>query len=562
MINSLSVKFRLIAFISLLLVLLTFTGLFGLHTMKNSYNALSSIYNHQVLPLDQLRRLDNLLHINLVSPVDKLLFEQITWEECLTRVTKAQTAINTGWLKLKTLKASSQTDTQKDWLEPAEKLISSTEEVLNSLIILLQTKDQERLDTFSDNKLYPLASQYSEIIDLLSHDRLKAVQDEYKHSQHLFFSAKMSFIILIVSGIVISGILSLLLIRSINTPLQQINEAMSHLMRGDLSKKISHRQNDEFAILFNGFNQMTDFLSDLITDIERSGIQVTSSITEIAATIKQQETTVNEQAATSNEIAASTTEIAATAENLMATMGKVTDMAQNTAMAASQGHNRLTNINSIMKKMEDSSVSILAKLSILNEKANNIAGVTKTINKIADQTNLLSLNAAIEAEKAGEYGTGFSVVSSEIRRLADQTAVATFDIEQMVNEVQSAVASGVMNIEKFTDDVRRSFKEVQISSNQISEVIDQVQALRPPIETVNEGIAAQSLGAKQISESVDQLNEAAQQTAESVGQTSSTIFQLNKAALILRDSVARFKLHEKQAATDQQPKKTEYPPIF
>jgi methyl-accepting chemotaxis protein WspA len=192
--------------------------------------------------------------------------------------------------------------------------------------------------------------------------------------------------------------------------------------------------------------------------------------------------------------------------------------------------------------MEASSQTIVAKPSILSAKASTIAGVTKTINKIADQTNLLSLNAAIEAEKAGEYGAGFSVVASEIRRLADQTAVATFDIEQMVNEVQSSVASGVMNIEKFADDVRRGFQEVQISSNQISQVIDQVQALRPPIETVNEGIAAQSLGAKQISESVDQLNEAAQQTAESVTQTSQTIFQLNKAALILRDSVAKFKI--------------------
>jgi len=152
------------------------------------------------------------------------------------------------------------------------------------------------------------------------------------------------------------------------------------------------------------------------------------------------------------------------------------------------------------------------------------------------------LNAAIEAEKAGEFGTGFSVVSSEIRRLADQTAVATFDIEQMVNEVQSAIAGGVMSIEKFADDVRKSFSEIQISSNQISEVIAQVQALRPPIETVNEGIAAQSQGAKQISEAVDQLNEAAQQTAEAVGQTSTTIFQLNKAAHILQDSVARFHL--------------------
>jgi|GEM_PF-1094107 len=542
MFNSLTVKFRLVVFIAILLLLLIITGLFGLKTMRNSDDSLSSIYNYQVVPLNKLRILDNLMHINIVGQVDKLLFEQISWEECLVKVDKAKASINNGWSELQELQEGSGNYDTDSWLEPANNLISTSEDVLNSLSIILKARDTKRLDAFSDNKLYPLAEQYTEKIDTLIHNRLNAVQDQYHASQQRYSAAKKSFIVLIIAGVAISAILSLLLIQSITTPLEQFNEAMGHLMRGDLSKKLTHSHNDEFAALSKGFNQMTDYLAELIADIERSGIQVTSSITEIAATIRQQETTVNEQAATSNEIAASTTEIAATAETLTATMNKVTDMAHNTSMAASQGHNRLRNINAIMKKMEDSSVSILSKLSILNEKANNIAVVTKTINKIADQTNLLSLNAAIEAEKAGEYGTGFSVVSTEIRRLADQTAVATFDIEQIVNEVQSAVGSGVMNIEKFTDDVRRSFKEVQISSNQISEIIEQVQALQAPIETVNEGIAAQSMGAKQISEAVDQLNEAAQQTAESVGQTSSTIFLLNKTSQILRDSVARFNL--------------------
>src|SRR6202007_2042888 len=95
-----------------------------------------------------------------------------------------------------------------------------------------------------------------------------------------------------------------------------------------------------------------------------------------------------------------------------------------------------------MRHVMEAATSINAKLSVLNEKAGNINQVVITITKVADQTNLLSLNAAIEAEKAGEYGRGFAVVATEIRRLADQTAVATYDIEQMVKEIQSAVAAG------------------------------------------------------------------------------------------------------------------------
>src|SRR4030065_492004 len=99
-----------------------------------------------------------------------------------------------------------------------------------------------------------------------------------------------------------------------------------------------------------------------------------------------------------------------------------------------------------MKHIVEAAGSISSKFEVLNEKANNINTVVTTITKVADQTNLLSLNAAIEAEKAGEYGFGFSVVAKEIRRLADQTAVATLDIEQMVKEMRSAVSAGGMSV--------------------------------------------------------------------------------------------------------------------
>ena len=130
-----------------------------------------------------------------------------------------------------------------------------------------------------------------------------------------------------------------------------------------------------------------------------------------------------------------------------------------------------------MGKMEDATGSIVNKLQILNDKASNIAGVVKTINKVADQTNLLSVNAAIEAEKAGEYGVGFLVVAREIRRLADQTASATLDIEQMVQQMHSAVSAGVMEMDKFSEQVRTCISQVSQISGQMGEIIGQVQAV-------------------------------------------------------------------------------------
>jgi methyl-accepting chemotaxis protein WspA len=184
--------------------------------------------------------------------------------------------------------------------------------------------------------------------------------------------------------------------------------------------------------------------------------------------------------------------------------------------------------------------AINAKLGVLNEKAGNINQVVTTITKVADQTNLLSLNAAIEAEKAGEYGRGFAVVATEIRRLADQTAVATYDIDQMVKAIQSAVSAGVMSMDKFSEDVRRGMQAVQEVSQLLTQVIQQVQALAPRFEAVTEGMQTQATGAEQITEALAQLGEAARQTVDSLRQSTLAIDDLNQVSVGLRNGVAGF----------------------
>src|SRR6185295_5496342 len=146
---------------------------------------------------------------------------------------------------------------------------------------------------------------------------------------------------------------------------------------------------------------------------------------------------------------------------------------------AQEGLNRM---DGTMRQIIDASATISSKLGLLNEKASNISSVVTTINKIADQTNLLSLNAAIEAEKAGEHGRGFSVVATEIRRLADQTAVATFDIGKMVKEIQAAVIAGVAGMDVFSGQVRRAMADVQQIGAGMTQIIRQVQTLAPRIE--------------------------------------------------------------------------------
>jgi methyl-accepting chemotaxis protein WspA len=195
-----------------------------------------------------------------------------------------------------------------------------------------------------------------------------------------------------------------------------------------------------------------------------------------------------------------------------------------------------------MRQVMEAAGSVNTKLVTLNEKAADISQVVTTITKVADQTNLLSLNAAIEAEKAGEYGRGFAVVATEIRRLADQTAVATYDIDQTVKTIQSAVSAGVMSMDKFSEEVRRGMHAIQEVGGQLSQVIQHVLALAPRFEAVTSGMQAQATGAEQITEALTQLSEAARQTVDSLRQSNTAIDNLNEVASKLRNGVSRFTL--------------------
>ena len=341
---------------------------------------------------------------------------------------------------------------------------------------------------------------------------------------------------------VVALLVGAFLFRSISQPMRQLLGLLDNIRQGDFTQRLQLQREDEFGALGSGYNRMTSELMGLVGQVKKSGIDVNTSVTQIAATARQQQATASEIAATTTQISATSKEISATARELQRTVGEVSVVADQTAALAGSGQSSLAQMEDTMRAVMDASASINAKLTVLNERAANIGQVVSTITKVADQTNLLSLNAAIEAEKAGEFGRGFAVVASEIRRLADQTAVASYDIGQMVRDIESAVSASVMGMDKFTEEVRRGMQEVQRVSNQLAEIIQNVQALAPRFEAVNEGMRAQADGAEQISQALVQLNEAARQTVESLLQSGTAIDNLNAVASGLLSGVSRFRL--------------------
>ncbi|MBD1822076.1 methyl-accepting chemotaxis protein [Cyanobacteria bacterium FACHB-DQ100] len=352
---------------------------------------------------------------------------------------------------------------------------------------------------------------------------------------------------LIIVGTLLALILTLIVGLLNSLPLRQqlpkVVNAAEAIADGNLAYSLDDtKDRTEVGQLLNAFQNMIKSLNKLISQAQRSGIQISTSTTQIAAAGKQLEATVNEQFASMNEVNATARQIAMTAGGLVKSMDEVVKTAQETTNAASNSQTNLDKIQSAMQRLAYATNSISSKLKVMDEKANNINTVVTTITKVADQTNLLSLNAAIEAEKAGEYGAGFAVVAREIRRLADQSAVATLEIEQMVKEMQSSVSSGVIEVDKFRNEVKQYVEEVGNVSEQIASFITEVQGLTPQFVTVNRSMDEQYRGAEQISTAIAQLRDASQQTVQSIQETNHALRQLDDATRGLQREISQFKV--------------------
>lgn len=478
--------------------------------------------------------IENLAHQKDISIEDKeKLIEYVTLLQYTVDQTKS--SIDTSFIQEKDLSINPEVEhhlkeTLRTFVEGEQDYINFLKQIISSNKQNLSMDDYTSIRKKVINQYFALWNTLSNQIEHFLQERV------YQLKLKQFYS-----ILTTISIAFLAFIFGLFIMREISKPLTNLVKAANNLAGGDLSTRVPISYKDEVGQLGMAFNKMAESFQELIGQLQWAGIQLTTSTTQIAAAAKEQESTVVQQEATTKQIAVTAREISTTAKDFAKTMNEVSNTAEQTSSLASSGKAGLNQMEMIMRQMVDASGNIASKLAVLNEKAGNITSVVTTISKVADQTNLLSLNAAIEAEKAGEHGRSFAVIAREIRHLADQTANATLDIEKMVSEMISAVSAGVMGVDKFSEEIHTGVTQLSTVSEHLSQIIEQVQQQTTSFETVNQGMQAQSLGAEQINESILQLSEAAQQTTESIRQFHKAIEQLNNAAQEMQTAVIKLK---------------------
>lgn len=345
-----------------------------------------------------------------------------------------------------------------------------------------------------------------------------------------------------IAAVIVLWVSSYLLAKSIGRSTRKLIGRVEELAGGasDLTARLAIDSHDELGQLAEGVNSMIAKIQLVVQRVRETSVALLSTASEMAATANRQDSTMQGLGSSSAQIAAAVREISATGKQLSGTMNEVSSRADQAATLASSGRSRLADMETNMNGLMAATDSISSKLAVIREKAENINSVVTTITKVADQTNLLSINAAIEAEKAGEYGRGFLVVAREIRRLADQTAVATLDIETIVRHMQDAVSAGVMQMDKFSGEVRSGVQRVAEISGQTGQIIEEVQILSDRFQQVSEGMRNQAIGAEQINEAMGQVTAGAQQTQTAMKEFNEATGHLRQSVEVLNHEVGQF----------------------
>ncbi len=297
---------------------------------------------------------------------------------------------------------------------------------------------------------------------------------------------------------------------------------------------------DESWQLLQAFRTMCNSLDALLNDVRRSGVQVTGSATQISAAVRQLERSVSRQAASTSETAATSKEIYATVGELAARMEKLKGMAGEAVTLADEGMQSLSGITETIEMLARTGEGLTEALDAIRCQSERIGAIVETMTRIANRTNLLSLNAAIEAEKAGKQAAGFAVVALEVRRLADQTSVAALEIEESIGAMRQAVQNGVAAVEAYTARVRAGTVEVSRTSESLRDLIAYTQELGPNYEAVNASMQGQSEAAGQITAAMQELNGAASETTSALAELRAAADVLRAAVSGLRSGVARF----------------------
>ena len=318
----------------------------------------------------------------------------------------------------------------------------------------------------------PVFTSYSPLPDLYGTDwYIGVVLDQSKVLKDARDFGWTALLSTIISALVCSSILYFVVVRLLQ-PLQAIRESLQEINSGDgdLTKRLDIVSNDEFGEVSNAFNQFIDYLQKLIVEIKSLSAEVRTNTNETESSSSHSATQLQMQLNELDQLATAMHEMSATAHDVADNAQTAADRANKADIAAKEGVNIVNQTTSSIVELTDQMGSVVTTINELVSYSNNIESILTVITDIADQTNLLALNAAIEAARAGEHGRGFAVVADEVRQLAGRTSKSTAEIDGVVKENNQLAGKAVKSMEDIVKLSEEGMSLIQQTGEAINEI--------------------------------------------------------------------------------------------
>jgi methyl-accepting chemotaxis protein len=403
-------------------------------------------------------------------------------------------------------------------------------------------KKAEEATEFAVTVVAPLYEKPAAAIAQLVTDKVTEAQQTYRNDEKVFVVARA--VMIAIAGVVmlLAVVTGTLVANSISRPLGESFAILSRIAAGDLAPRLQVRSRDETGMLAAEINKMADELGKVIGIVTQNSQQLAAASAQLHSTSQEMAHGAEEMASQATTVSTAGEEMAATASDIASNCHMAAEGAQQATDAARAGADVVEKTVDIMNRIAGRVQTSAETVESLGARSDQIGTIIGTIEDIAEQTNLLALNAAIEAARAGEQGRGFAVVADEVRALAERTTKATREIGEMIKTIQLETKGAVVAMEEGVREVEVGRTEAAKSGEALMHILDQVNNVAMQVSQIATAAEEQTATTNEMSGNILMINEVVQNTAQGADQSVAAADKLAKLADELQQAVACFKV--------------------
>jgi len=532
---------------SIVACIIAYSGLRGIYAVSDSAE---SLYHSETVPIGQIGQIAkdfqrvraNLAFLMFVTEEGEVNHD----EQVVASLTREMDSLGSSFRK------SLSTDEMKEVMtkyDQARSTFLPLQERIVALAVAGKKQEAKTLFLVGDAReaAHAIEADIEKLVELKRMSAETAVRANNATAQ----SETLIVIVSLAIGLSIALTLGLFIARYIKRSLAELVSNAEAISDGDLTVDVVQRNMDEIGVLTGAFARMTLNLREILTSLTEASAAVASATSQINSSTEEMAAGAEEQTSQASEVASAVEEMTKTIVENSKNAGNTADTAKQAKDAAEVGGRVVQETIAGMKRISEVVNKSSETVKTLGKSSDQIGEIIEVIDDIADQTNLLALNAAIEAARAGEQGRGFAVVADEVRKLAERTTKATKEIAGMIKAIQSETGGAVASMNEGTQQVDEGIKLADKAGISLSEIVRVSQKVTDMVSQIAAASEEQSSASEQISKNVEGISSVTNQTAAGVQQIARAAEDLNRLTENLQQMLGKFRLTSTSAKGTQ-----------